>query len=69
MTGVFSMDLGTKIEILQAEKNLSNRQLASKLKVFPQNLSKMKRVKKPRFRTVHKLSRAFNVPVSHFLCD
>lgn len=60
-------DFGKKIEILQAERALPNAKLARKLGIFPQNIAQLKRVKKPRIKTVYKLSQALNAPVSYLL--
>lgn len=61
-----STEIGLKIELLQAEQNLSNVELAKKLGIYPQNVPRLKRVKDLRATTIHKLSRAFDVPVSYF---
>jgi len=58
--------LGLKIELLQAEHGMSTVDLARKMGIKPQNVSKIKRVKWARVTTIHKLSKAFQVPVTYF---
>jgi len=58
--------IGLKVELLQAERNLSNKDLAGKMGMRPQNIPRLKKAKGIRVQTIYKLSKAFEIPVSYF---
>ena len=58
--------IGLKVELLQAEHNLSNKALAEKMGVQPQNIPRLKKAKGVRVTTIYKLSKAFGVPARYF---
>lgn len=58
--------LGKKIDLLQAEKDITNVELANKMRIFPQNVAALKKRIRPRNSTIHKLAKALEVPVSIF---
>lgn len=56
-----------KIERLQAEQGISHSKLAQMTGMSRQTLYRVKKSKRPHMTTIHKLSKAFNVPVTFFL--
>lgn len=58
---------GKQLEILLAENDLSQADLARKTGVSRQAIHSVKYSKYPRVRTIAAVARALNVPVSHFL--
>lgn len=60
---------GQTIERLQAERGLSNKDLARLIGVTPARISYMKNTNKPHPITVHRLSKVFDVDVSFFLAE
>lgn len=58
--------LGPKIDRLQAEKGISLSALSSLTGMSRQTLYRIKKSKKPHMVTIHRLSKAFKVPVDHF---
>jgi len=61
-----AISLGLKIEKLQAEKGISLSELSTLTGMSRQTLYRVKKSKKPHMVTIHKLAKAFNVPVGHF---
>ena len=57
--------IGLKIELLQAEQNVNNLELAKRLGIRPQNIARLKR-RDVRLTTIHRLAKAFNTPVRYF---
>ncbi|HUU41409.1 MAG TPA: helix-turn-helix transcriptional regulator [Desulfatiglandales bacterium] len=61
-----SQTFGVKIEMLQAEKGISLSTLSTLAGMSRQTLYRVKKSKKPHMLTVHRLAKAFKVPVSYF---
>lgn len=59
--------LGRLIYRLQAEKNLSNLELAQKMGMVPQDVAKIKTRKRLHAKTLHRLATALGEPVNIFL--
>jgi transcriptional regulator with XRE-family HTH domain len=59
--------LGKLIEKMQAEKGISNDQLASGAGISRQGLYQLKRARRPWFMTIHKLAKALQADVDIFL--
>ena len=59
--------LGQVIFKIQAEKNMSNLELAEKMGTYPQNIAKLKTRKSLRPKTLHRLAKALGVDVDIFL--
>lgn len=58
--------LASKIERLQAEKGISLSQLSTLTGMSRQTLYRVKKSKRPHMLTIHRLSKAFKVPVGYF---
>ncbi|MBA7492402.1 hypothetical protein ES702_02952 [subsurface metagenome] len=58
--------LGLKIERLQAEKGISLSQLSTLSGMSRQTLYRVKKSKRPHMLTIHRLAKAFKVPVGYF---
>ena len=59
-------NIGKKVELLQAERNVTNNELAKRMGIKAQNIPGIKRAKHVRVTTVHKLAKALDVPVIYF---
>ena len=57
----------TKIDVLLAEKNLYQRQVASRMGISERAFTNLKARERHNSRTIHKLSRAFGVPCEYFI--
>jgi len=58
--------LGVKIDRLQAEKGISLSELSTLTGMSRQTLYRVKKAKRPHMVTIHRLAKAFKVPVGHF---
>ena len=58
--------LGVKIDKLQAEKGISLSELSTLTGMSRQTLYRVKKSKRPHMVTIHRLAKAFNVPVVYF---
>ena len=61
-----SKPFGVKIEMLQAEKGINLSALSTLAGMSRQTLYRVKKSKKPHMLTIHRLAKAFNVPVAYF---
>jgi len=57
--------IGKKIVRLQALKNISNKELARRMGVNPVNIPRFK-ARDVRPTTIHRIAKAFDVPVDYF---
>lgn len=62
-------EFGRKIEKLQAIQGMSTGELAKKIGLSITNVSQMKRSKRPRPVTIHRIAKAFDVDVDLFLSE
>jgi transcriptional regulator with XRE-family HTH domain len=60
-------ELGQVILKIQAEKNISNLDLAEKMGTLPQNVAKLKTRNSLQPKTLHRLAKALGVEVDIFL--
>lgn len=60
-------ELGKLIETMQAEKGISNGQLAAVAGISKQSLHQYKRSRRPWLTTIHTLAKALNADVNIFL--
>lgn len=58
--------LSSKIERLQADKGISLSELSTLTGMSRQTLYRVKKSKRPHMLTIHKLAKAFKVPVGYF---
>lgn len=56
-----------KIDLLLATENLTSAEIAQKMGVSRQSFTNIKRYERHQPRTIHKLSKAFGVPVDYFM--
>jgi len=56
-----------KIDLLLAEKNLYQRQVAARMGISERAFTNLKARERHNARTIHKLSRAFGVPCEYFI--
>jgi len=56
-----------KIDMLLATENLTSTEIAHKMGISKQCFTNMKRYERHQPRTIHKLSKAFDVPVDYFM--
>ncbi|MBA7651542.1 hypothetical protein ES703_59361 [subsurface metagenome] len=61
-----SNTLGVKIDTLQAEKGISLSELSTLTGMSRQTLYRVKKAKRPHMVTIHRLAKAFKVPVGYF---
>lgn len=61
-----SNSLRLKIERLQAENGISLSELSTLTGMSRQTLYRVKKSKMPHMVTIHRLAKAFNVPVDYF---
>jgi len=57
---------GLKIDELQADSGISLSELSTLTGMSRQTLYRVKKSKRPHMVTIHKLAKAFKVPVSYF---
>lgn len=57
---------GLQVDKLQAERGMSNKDLARRLGVTPSRVSQLKNTSKPHPMTIKKLSEVFEVDVAFF---
>lgn len=60
-------EFGKRLELILCENNMTQAELARKIGVLRENVSHMKKVKRPSFPTIHKVAKACRVPVGYFL--